>query len=78
VKLRRSLRNAILWSAVLLVVVVQNAHAYVDPGTGSYIVQLILAGLLGAAVAVRIYWKKIKASIRNLASRGDTEQDVDE
>lgn len=35
--------------------------AYLDPGTGSFIIQMILAGVLGIAVAVRIYWKKIVA-----------------
>jgi len=38
----------------------RDAHAYIDPGSGSYIVQLIIAGLLGAAFAARIYWKRIK------------------
>lgn len=32
---------------------------YLDPGSGSFIIQMLLAGLLGMAVAVRIYWKKI-------------------
>lgn len=35
--------------------------AYLDPGTGSFIIQMLMAGLLGGAVAVRIYWKKIVA-----------------
>ena len=39
---------------------------YLDPGSGSLLVQLLLAAVLGAGVAVRIYWKKIKA----LFSRG--------
>jgi len=34
--------------------------AYLDPGTGSLLIQLLLAGLLGIGVAIRIYWKKIK------------------
>lgn len=32
---------------------------YLDPGSGSFIIQMLLAGLVGIAVAVRIYWKKI-------------------
>jgi len=35
--------------------------AYLDPGTGSFIIQMLAAGLLGGVVAVRIYWKKIVA-----------------
>ncbi len=34
---------------------------YLDPGSGSFIIQMLLAGILGAGVAVRIYWKKIKS-----------------
>jgi hypothetical protein len=34
---------------------------YLDPGSGSFLIQLLLAALLGSAFAVKIYWKKIKA-----------------
>jgi hypothetical protein len=37
-----------------------NVHAYLDPGTGSYFLQLIIAGLLGSLFTVKLYWKKIK------------------
>ena len=33
---------------------------YLDPGFGSMVLQLVLAGLLGAGVIVRLFWKKIK------------------
>lgn len=33
---------------------------YIGPGTGSLIIQVVLASLLGAAVAIRVYWSKIK------------------
>ena len=36
-------------------------YAYIDPGTGSYIVQIVIAGLLGALVSLRIYWARVKA-----------------
>lgn len=34
--------------------------AYLDPGSGSFLLQLLLATLLGAGFAIKIYWKKIK------------------
>jgi hypothetical protein len=34
--------------------------AYLDPGSGSFLVQLVIAGLLGAALAVRMSWGRIK------------------
>jgi hypothetical protein len=42
--------------------------AYLDPGTGSYLLQLALAGLLGASYAVKHFWARIKA----LFSRSST------
>ena len=39
--------------------------AYLDPGTGSYLLQLALASILGASYAVKHCW----ARIRSLFSR---------
>ena len=33
---------------------------YLDPGSGSLIVQIVLGVILGAGVAVRVFWKQIK------------------
>jgi len=38
----------------------QSAHAYLDPGTGSMLLQLVLGGVAGAAVVVRLYWARVK------------------
>ena len=34
--------------------------AYLDPGTGSYIIQLLVAGVMGVLFLVKVYWGKIK------------------
>jgi hypothetical protein len=34
--------------------------AYVDPGSGSFILQALVAALAGLAVAINAYWRKIK------------------
>ena len=36
------------------------AHAYLDPGTGSMILQVILGGVAGLVVAGKLYWKRVK------------------
>ena len=33
---------------------------YLDPGSGSFLIQLLIAALLGLAVAVRASWSRIK------------------
>ncbi len=50
---------------------------YLDPGSGSFIIQMLLAGLLGIAVAVRIYWKKIVAFFRK-GKGGGVQDELDE
>lgn len=39
----------------------QAAHAYLDPGSGSFLIQILVAGVLGAGVALKVYWRKVKA-----------------
>lgn len=34
---------------------------YLDPGTGSVILQVIIAGVLGAGVILKLFWKRIKS-----------------
>jgi hypothetical protein len=34
--------------------------AYIDPGTGSFVVQALVAAVAGIAVTLRLYWSKIK------------------
>ena len=36
------------------------AWAYLDPGTASMILQVVISVLVGAAVAIKIYWNKVK------------------
>ena len=50
---------------------------YLDPGSGSFIIQMLLAGLLGIAVAVRIYWKKIMSFFKR-SKNGQVQDDLDE
>jgi hypothetical protein len=38
-----------------------DAWAYIDLGTGSYVFQVLIASVLGAAFAVRAYWERIRA-----------------
>lgn len=42
------------------------AHAYLDPGTGSYVFQLLIASIVGAAFLVKVYWKRIKGFVTGI------------
>jgi hypothetical protein len=62
-RLSRSLVNSVVLVGLLFLIFARDAHAYIDPGTGSYIFQLLLAGLLGAAFLVKIFWKNLKGQV---------------
>jgi len=46
-----------------------NAHAYLDPGTGSYILQLVIAAICFGYITLQIFWKKITVFFTNLFSK---------
>lgn len=51
-----------------------TTYAYYDPGTGSYIFQLIVGGIMAGALTLKMYWVKIKALIdRWRSGRSDPE-----
>ena len=59
-------RPALVWSSTLAivlltqVVLVEDAHAYLDPGTGSILFQAVVAAIAGAAMALRMSWGWIR------------------
>jgi len=52
------------------------ANAYLDPGTGSFIIQAVIAGIVGIGVAVKTYGYRIKHLFRHGKSANlDTENE---
>lgn len=45
------------------------AYAYLDPTTGSILLQGLLAGIAGVVVVLRLYWARVKAFFRNLLGK---------
>jgi hypothetical protein len=37
-----------------------QAEAYLDPTTGSIVLQVVIGGVLAVSTAVRLYWKRIR------------------
>ena len=52
---------AVCWIWTGLLGYVPTAHAYLDPGTGSMILQALIAGVATAVTVISIYWHKFKA-----------------
>ena len=37
------------------------AFAYIDPGTGSIVVQAIIAAVVSASFTIKVYWSRIRS-----------------
>jgi hypothetical protein len=48
---------------------------YLDPGSGSFLLQLLIAGLAGLGIAIAASWSRIK---RWLKKKGKAQPDEDE
>lgn len=51
------------------------AYAYLDPGTGSYMFQVLLAMLLGAIFTLKAYWQRIKVWLSTMFSKNQPDKD---
>ena len=49
-------------------------QAYLDPGSGSFLIQLLIAGLVGAGFAIKMSWKKIKRLFNRITGRPEVEE----
>jgi len=66
----KSLKEILFVISLFYLISPQKLYAYLDPGTGSFIFQLIIAALLGGLFAIKIFWKRIKIFLKNLFSKG--------
>ncbi len=69
-----------MYKAIVLLTVglqAQNAFAYLDPGTGSMILQGIVAAVAVAGVTAKHYWYKITTFFGKEAPQGSLLDDDD-
>lgn len=52
-----------LVTAILTILLAEPAYAYLDPGTGSMLLQVILGGIAAIGVALKLFWHKIRVAI---------------
>jgi hypothetical protein len=59
---------ALLWVAFSFMFL-PNAHAYVDPASGSYVFQVLIGAIVGVGLAVKLFWRKISSLFLKIFSR---------
>jgi tellurite resistance protein TehA-like permease len=76
-KLRTYLVLVFSFLALILFLFPAKAHAYLDPGTGSYIIQIAIATFVGALFAIRLFWRRIKAFFKRQSSHQEADRQDD-
>ena len=61
--------------AILFLLLITDAEAYLDPGTGSMLLQVILGGIAAVGVAVKLYWHKLRVAF-GMGKKEDPEDDT--
>jgi hypothetical protein len=68
----RLINAALLLSMFFLLSDVSGpVYAYLDPGTGSFALQLILGGMVALLATVRLYWERLKNFVQRRQEGAD-------
>lgn len=51
----------------------KTSYGYIDPGTGSLIIQIIVGFVLSIGLGVKIFWSKIKAFFSKTSKKTKSE-----
>ena len=73
------LRHLVCISTVIVplyLIFPEETHPYLDPGTGSIMIQLLIAIFVGGLVAIRIFWTKIRTKFKGLFRRGKKHEET--
>jgi len=69
IKLTRQ-KGSILYVALVLLFFANTAQAYVDPGTGSFLFQLVIAGILGGLFYIKTIFRAVKKYLLKISPFG--------
>ena len=45
---------------------ISDSYAYIDPGSGSLVIQMIIGALVGLAITLKVYWYTFKEKISSV------------
>ena len=59
---------------IAIFLIVTNAYAYLDPGTGSFILQAIIGFLAALSASFLYYWAKVKNFFLKLFKKNNNDE----
>ena len=67
----------LIFNTITIFLVVTNAYAYLDPGTGSFILQAIIGFLAALSAGFLYYWTKVKNFFLKLFKKNNNDEKTD-
>ena len=68
--------NLLLLSIIYLILSITNTYAYLDPGTGSIILQAIIGFIAASVATISVYWTKFKLIISKILKKKNKEKNI--
>jgi hypothetical protein len=72
------LKTVLLWFILFSLLFSKPAYAYLDPGIGSYLLQIALAFLLAAFFAMKLFYRKLKNAFKKIFFKNKADKPTDE
>ncbi len=69
--MKTTIKHITFFVIFLFLIFPQRADAYLDPGTGSYLLQIMVAALFGGLFFIKTFWTNIKHFIQKIFFRKD-------
>jgi hypothetical protein len=65
--------RSLIWGLLALGMLTSPAYAYLDPGTGSILLQALIGGIAASVTVVSLYYQKVKAFFAGRSSSKQTD-----
>ena len=67
----------LILNIIAIFTIVTNAYAYLDPGTGSFILQSIIGFLAAVSAGFLYYWTKVKNFFLKIFKKKNNDEKTD-
>tara|TARA_B100001175_G_C19357488_1_gene565439 strand:+ start:253 stop:483 length:231 start_codon:yes stop_codon:yes gene_type:complete len=73
----KKILNYLILNTIAIFLIVTNAYAYLDPGSGSFILQAIIGFLAALSASFLYYWTKVKNFFLKLFKKNNNDEKTD-
>lgn len=67
--------DVVIFLMIFNLIAVKNTYAYIDPGSGSYMLQIIAAGVLSSIFIIKKFWGNINKFISSFLKKISAKKD---